>query len=97
MVLPLIIIYCITSIETVGDVCATEEASFISTTGPKHEKRIRGALLNDGLSSIFSGLATSLPLTTFAQNNGVIALTAVASRQVCAPLACAGEACRRPL
>lgn len=85
-VLPLVIIYCITSIETVGDVTATEEASFIATLGPKHEKRIRGALLNDGLSSIFSGLATSLPLTTFAQNNGVIALTAVASRQ-------AGYAC----
>ena len=34
-----------------------------------------------GLSSIFSALATSLPLTTFAQNNGVISLTAVASRQ----------------
>lgn len=33
-----------------------------------------------GLSGIFSALGTSLPLTTFAQNNGVIALTAVASR-----------------
>ncbi len=41
-VLPLVIIYCITSIETVGDVTATEEASFIATLGPKHEKRIRG-------------------------------------------------------
>ncbi|PSC73164.1 Uric acid-xanthine permease [Micractinium conductrix] len=81
LVLPLLIIFCITSIETVGDVTATEEASFLSTTGPGHEKRIRGALLNDGISSIFSALATSLPLTTFAQNNGVISLTAVASRQ----------------
>lgn len=33
------------------------------------------------LGSTFSVLATSLPLTTFAQNNGVISLTAVASRQ----------------
>lgn len=179
LVLPLIIVFIITSIETVGDVSATEEASFISTTGPGHERRIRGALTNDSLSSIFSSLvsgawrapalvqpgrqaggrvdgragkraagghgqaggqaiacrmlasmrdahamaiqaamsklgrpsaqiwyiqpagalqvpppmhtsspppppglqATSLPLTTFAQNNGVISLTAVASRQ----------------
>lgn len=81
LVLPLLIVFIITSIETVGDVTATEEASFISTTGPGHERRIRGALTNDSLSSIFSSLATSLPLTTFAQNNGVISLTAVASRQ----------------
>lgn len=81
LVLPFLIVFIITSIETVGDVAATEEASFMNTSGPAHEKRIRGALLNDGLGSIFSSLATSLPLTTFAQNNGVISLTAVASRQ----------------
>ena len=88
LVLPLIIVFVITSIETVGDVTATEEASYIATSGPRHEKRIRGALLNDGLGGIFSSLATSLPLTTFAQNNGVISLTAVASRQ--AGWSCAG-------
>ncbi|KAL6771374.1 XUV1 [Auxenochlorella protothecoides x Auxenochlorella symbiontica] len=87
-VLPLIIVFTITSIETVGDVAATEEASFLQTSGPAHNKRTRGALLNDGISGIFSALATSLPLTTFAQNNGIIALTAVASRQ--AGWACAG-------
>lgn len=81
LVLPLLIVFIITSIETVGDVSATEEASFLSTSGPSHDKRVRGSLLNDGLSGIFSALATSLPLTTFAQNNGVISLTAVASRQ----------------
>jgi xanthine/uracil permease len=74
-------VFTITSIETVGDTAATEEASFLSTTGPSHERRIRGALLNDGIGGVFSALATSLPLTTFAQNNGVISLTAVASRQ----------------
>ena len=47
-ILPLIIVFCITSIETVGDVAATEEASFLPTTGEKHDRRIRGALLNDG-------------------------------------------------
>lgn len=61
--------------------CPPLQASFLSTSGPSHDRRIRGALFNDGLSGIFSGLATSMPLTTFAQNNGVISLTAVASRQ----------------
>ena len=56
LVLPLLIVFIITSIETVGDVTATEEASFVSTTGPSHEKRVRGALLNDGLGGIFSAL-----------------------------------------
>lgn len=58
LVLPLIIVFIITSIETVGDVTATEEASFISTTGPGHERRIRGALTNDSMSSIFSSLVS---------------------------------------
>lgn len=87
-ILPFIIVFTITSIETVGDVSATEEASFLQTSGPEHNRRTRGALLNDGISGIFSALATTLPLTTFAQNNGIIALTAVASRQ--AGWACAG-------
>lgn len=41
-----------------------------------------------GLSSIFAGLAGSLPPTTYAKNNGVLALSNVASRQ--AGFACAG-------
>lgn len=52
----MLIVFTITSIETVGDVAATEEASFISTEGPSHDKRIRGALLNDGIGGIFSAL-----------------------------------------
>ena len=49
-------VFIITSLETVGDVTATEEASFLSTSGPSHERRVRGALLNDGINSIFSSL-----------------------------------------
>ena len=72
--------FCITSVETVGDVTATAELSLLDVDSPEHVMRIRGGILNDGISGIFSALATSLPLTTFAQNNGVIALTSVASR-----------------
>jgi xanthine/uracil permease len=36
-------------------------------------RRQKGALLNDAVSGVFSGLAGCLPLTTFAQNNGISA------------------------
>jgi xanthine/uracil permease len=80
-IIPMVIVATITSIETVGDTTATMEASRLPTLGPLYVRRIQGALLNDAVSGLFSALATSLPLTTFAQNNGVITLTNVASRQ----------------
>ncbi|KAG2448887.1 hypothetical protein HYH02_006236 [Chlamydomonas schloesseri] len=80
-IIPLMIVFIITSIETVGDTSATMEASHMAVDTEDGTRRIKGAMLNDGISGIFSALATSLPLTTFAQNNGVIALTNVAARQ----------------
>ncbi len=46
-VLPLLIVFCITSIETIGDVTATAEASKLKATGMEHMRRIKGGLLND--------------------------------------------------
>ena len=43
---------------------------------------MRGGVLADGLNSILAAVFNSLPNTTFAQNNGVIQLTGVASRVV---------------
>lgn len=86
--IPLIIVSMITAVESVGDTTATMEASRMDTDSPEAAMRIKGALFNDGISGLFSALATSLPLTTFAQNNGIISLTNVASRQ--AGYACAG-------
>ena len=54
--------------------------------GEEYDKSIQGGLLSDGVNSILSGLFTSMPNTTFSQNNGVIALTKCASRR-------AGYAC----
>ena len=53
--------------------------------GPDLYERMQGGILGNAISSIFSILGTSLPNVAFAQNNGVIALTRVASRQVCSP------------
>ena len=52
-------------------VTATAEVSSIQTGGPIHRRRIQGALLADGVNCFFSALAMTLPVTTFAQNNGV--------------------------
>jgi uric acid-xanthine permease len=77
----MIIVFLITSIECIGDTTATCEASRLPTDGPELMVYIKGALFNDGITSVFSSLAFSMPLTTFAQNNGVIALTNVGSKQ----------------
>ena len=52
----------------------------IYVQGPGLYQRIQGGLLWDSFASFFAALGTSLPTTTFAQNNGVIALTRCASR-----------------
>lgn len=80
-VLPLLIGYLVTTVETVGDITAVHETSELSTKDEKYDERIQGGILSDGICSILSGLFTSMPNTTFSQNTGVIALTRVASRR----------------
>jgi xanthine/uracil permease len=51
----------------VGDVSATAELSLLSVDGPDAVRRIRGGMFNDAMSCLFSSLAGSMPMTTFAQ------------------------------
>jgi NCS2 family nucleobase:cation symporter-2 len=60
---------------------AVFEASGIPTEGEEYSTSLQGGLTADGINSILSGLFTSMPNTTFSQNNGVIALTKCASRR----------------
>jgi uracil-xanthine permease len=85
-VLPYLVSFIVTAIEGIGDITATEEVSKLETSGEAHRSRIQGGLLADGVNCFFGALATSMPSTTFAQNNGVINVTRVASRS-------AGVAC----
>lgn len=85
-VLPLLIAYMVTTVETVGDINAVHEASNLPTDTQEYDESIQGGLLADGLCSILASFFTSMPNTTFSQNNGVIALTKCASRR-------AGYAC----
>jgi xanthine permease XanP len=74
--------YLITTLESVGDITATSQVSGEPVSGPIYMRRVRGGVLADGLNSILAAVFNSLPNTTFAQNNGVIQLTGVASRVV---------------
>jgi len=85
-IIPLLIGYLVTTVETVGDLSAVYEVSNLDVNSPEYPETIQGGLLADAISSIISGLTTTMPNTTFSQNNGVIALTKCASRR-------AGYAC----
>jgi len=80
-VLPLLIAFLVTSVETIGDLTATYEASEEDTESEEFDKSVQGGLLSDGICSFGAALATGMPNTTFSQNNGVIALTKCASRR----------------
>ncbi|KAK9815474.1 hypothetical protein WJX72_004255 [[Myrmecia] bisecta] len=80
VVLPYLVAFIVLGVEVIGDVTATAEVSHIETAGPQHRRRIQGGLLADGVNCFFAALAMTLPVTTFAQNNGVINITRCASR-----------------
>ncbi len=79
---PVGLIYLVTMLETVGDLTATSAVSGEPISGALYTERIRGGVLGDGLNSLLAALFNTFPNTTFSQNNGVIQLTGVASRQV---------------
>jgi len=81
-VLPFVFLYLVSAIETVGDVTATCQLSGLSTQGDDYWSRIRGGVMADGINSLLAACLGIFPNTTYAQNNGVIQLTGVASRQV---------------
>lgn len=86
--IPLLIAFVVTTTESVGDLTATFEASRLDTSldSEEYNAGIQGGLTADSLNSILSCLCTSMPNTTFSQNNGVISMTKCASRR--AGIAC---------
>jgi NCS2 family nucleobase:cation symporter-2/xanthine permease XanP len=80
--LPFAFIYVVSVIEALGDMTATSQLSGLDTRGPVHGLRMRGGIFADSITSIVSALIGSFPSTTYAQNNGVIQITGVASRHI---------------
>lgn len=79
-ILPVLIAYLISAVETIGDISASCEASKVPTEGAQFESRLQGGLLADGVNSLLAALLTSSPTTTFSENNGVISMTRTANR-----------------
>ncbi|MGF1529737.1 MAG: uracil-xanthine permease family protein [Puniceicoccaceae bacterium] len=82
LLLPFCIIYLVSSIEAIGDLSATARLSGLETKGKEFWGRLRGGLFSDAIASTTAALFSAFPTATFSQNNGVIRLTGVGSRQV---------------
>ncbi|MBR3608460.1 MAG: purine permease [Bacteroidales bacterium] len=76
------LVYLITAIEAYGDITANSLISGQPVEGEKFMKRASGGILADGVNSMIAGIFNSFPNSIFAQNNGMIQLTGVASRYV---------------
>lgn len=81
LILPFLAVRVVLMMESIGDITATCDVSRLEVEGKEYESRIQGGLLCDGLAGVFSGLATMTPMSTFAQNNGVISITKCANRK----------------
>ncbi|KAJ1324536.1 uric acid-xanthine permease [Microdochium nivale] len=80
LVLPVIALFIIVACEAIGDITATCDVSRIEVQGKLYESRIQGGVLADGLAGVLAAMMTMTPMSCFAQNNGVIALTRCANR-----------------
>ncbi|GIZ12540.1 nucleobase:cation symporter-2 family protein [Pseudomonas sp. NCCP-436] len=79
---PLVVIYLVTSLEAIGDITATSKLSRQPVEGPQWMQSIKGGVLVNGANSLLAGLFNTFPSSVFAQNNGIIQLTGIASRHV---------------
>ncbi|WP_373542292.1 nucleobase:cation symporter-2 family protein [Chamaesiphon sp.] len=80
--IPFLILYPLTAIESVGDLTATSMVSKEPISGPVYVRRIKAGVLADGFNSSLAALLNTFPITTFSQNTGVIQMTGVGSRYV---------------
>lgn len=76
------LVYMITAIEATGDITANSMISGKPIEGDSYLRRVSGGILADGMNSFVAGVLNSFPNSIFAQNNGIIQLTGVASRYV---------------
>ena len=71
---PLAIIFVVTALEAIGDMTATSDISGEPLEGPVYMARIKGACWQTAPTPCWRRSST-FPMSTFAQNNGVIQLT----------------------
>lgn len=80
-ILPMMVMFIVTAVETVGDVSA------ITMGGADREatdRELSGSVIANGLGSALAAIFNALPNTSFSQNVGMIAFTKIMSRFVVA-------------
>ncbi len=80
--LAIALVYLITAIEATGDITANCMLSGRNIEGKGYMSRVSGGVMADGFNSGLSAIFCGFPNSIFAQNNGIIQLTGVASRYV---------------
>ncbi|KAH3680327.1 hypothetical protein WICMUC_000394 [Wickerhamomyces mucosus] len=79
-VLPFLATYIVLMMEAIGDITATCDVSRLPVDTEEFDSRVQGGVFADGVSGVLSCLFTITPMSTFAQNNGVISMTKCANR-----------------
>jgi len=82
LVPPFAFVYLVSMLEALGDIAATSQLSGLPASGPAHWRRLSGGVMADGIVSTVAAMFGGFPSATYAQNNGVIQITGVASRRV---------------
>ena len=81
-VLSMLITFVILFTEALGDIGATCDVSRLAVSGPAFTSRVQGGVLSDAFAGIVGPLMTMTPMSTFAQNNGIIATSKAASNSI---------------
>ena len=76
-VLPVMIMFIVTAVETVGDISGVMEGGLGREAT---DKELSGGVICDGVGSAFAALFGVLPNTSFSQNVGLVAMTKVVNR-----------------
>ena len=82
LLLLLLPIFLVSLTESIGDITATSMVSGEPISGPRYLERLQGGIRADGFNTVLASVFGTFPNTTFSQNNAVIKITGIASRQV---------------
>ncbi len=76
-ILPVLIMFIVTAVETVGDISAVVESGL---NREATDKELSGGVICDGLGSSIAAVFGVLPNTSFSQNVGLVAMTKIVNR-----------------
>ena len=76
-ILPVMIMFIVTAVETVGDISGVMEGGLGREAS---DKELSGGVICDGIGSSFAALLGVLPNTSFSQNVGLVAMTKIVNR-----------------